>query len=120
MKFARIIIFALLFLLVVILYTENIEVFTHRFELALDLKFYKIGPYIMANLMIMVVSFLAGVIFASIWGAFYAMSMRSELKQRQKRIRELQLQQGGVHMPDFGPTTTEPEPEPQEPPKIIK
>ncbi|GBD38408.1 hypothetical protein HRbin37_00657 [bacterium HR37] len=90
MKFIKIIILALLFVLALVLIIQNQEVFTHQFELKLNLGFYQIGPYITSNLLLIVASFLIGVVFAVIWGAFYAASMRGEIKEKNKIIKELQ------------------------------
>lgn len=90
MKFIRIIITALLFVLALVLIIQNQEVFTHKFELKLDLMFYKLGPYLISNLVLTVVAFLIGVFFAAIWGAFSSVGLRSRLREKEKRIKELE------------------------------
>jgi len=112
MRFIKIIILALIFVVALVLIIQNQEVFTHKFELKLDLLVYQIGPYIATNLVLVVVAFLIGVIFAIIWGAFHSVSMKAELREKDKRIKELEKQQRREAMiPSFNnpssPTETE-------------
>jgi uncharacterized membrane protein YciS (DUF1049 family) len=101
MKFIKIIVIALLFVLALTLIIQNQEVFNQEFNLKLDLKVYQIGPYITSNLVIIVASFLIGVIFAVVLGAFYAVSIRGELKEKEKRIKELEKEKREPLVPSF-------------------
>jgi uncharacterized membrane protein YciS (DUF1049 family) len=92
MKFAKIIIVTVFFILALTLVIQNQEVFNHQFPLKLDLKVYQIGPYLTSNIVLLACCFLIGVIFAIIWGAFYAVSMRNQIKERDNKIKELQSQ----------------------------
>ncbi|HXG31352.1 MAG TPA: LapA family protein [Thermodesulfobacteriota bacterium] len=93
MRFIKIIVLALIFVVALVLIIQNQEVFTHKFELKLDLLVYQIGPYIATNLVLVVVAFLIGVIFAIIWGAFHSVTLRAELREKDRRIKELEKQQ---------------------------
>ncbi|MGQ0792761.1 MAG: lipopolysaccharide assembly protein LapA domain-containing protein [Deltaproteobacteria bacterium] len=108
MKFLRILITALLFITALLLIIQNQDVFAHKFELKLDMKAYQVGPYIASNLMLIVWSFFIGVVFAVVWGAFYSMSMKGQLREKQRRIKELQHQIGQVQLPNYDAA---PEPE---------
>ena len=90
MRFIKIIIIALLFVVALVLIIQNQEVFTHKFELKLDLIVYKIGPYLTSNLVLTVAAFLTGVFFAVIWGAFSSVALRSKLREKERRIKELE------------------------------
>jgi putative membrane protein len=90
MRFIKIIIIALLFVVALVLIIQNQEVFTHKFELKLDLMVYKVGPYLTSNLVLTVAAFLIGVFFAVIWGAFSSVTLRSKLRERERRIKELE------------------------------
>lgn len=91
MKFIRIILLAIFVVLVIVLFIQNQEVFTHGFELKLDVKLYKIGPYLTANIVIIMVTFILGVLFSVLWGAFHSGSLKSRIKEQQRRINELEV-----------------------------
>ncbi|MGB7292717.1 MAG: LapA family protein [Thermodesulfobacteriota bacterium] len=90
MKFIRIILLAIFVVLVIVLFIQNQEVFTHDFELKFDIKFYKIGPYLTTNIVIILVTFIVGVLFSALWGAFHSGSLKSRIKEQQRRINELE------------------------------
>src|SRR5919108_3299647 len=96
MKFVKIILLALIFVLFIALVIQNQQVFTHVFSLKLNLNFYEIGPYLVTNLVLIAVSFLVGVIFAVLYGALSAISMRTELREKNRRIKELEKQKTEV------------------------
>ena len=102
MRFAKIFILAVFFILVLALIIQNQAVFTQSFDLKLDLKVYQIGPYTTSNIVLLGVAFLIGVIFAIVWGAFYAVSMRSQIKEKEGRIRELETQRREIQVPKLG------------------
>ncbi len=102
MRFAKIIIVAIFFILALILIIQNQEVFNHEFPLKFDLKVYQIGPYLTSNIVLLVCSFLIGVFFAIIWGAFYAVSMRNQIKEKDNRIKELEAQRGEIQIHGYG------------------
>ena len=90
MKFIKIILLAVFVVLVIVLFVQNQEVFTHDFELKFDIKFYKIGPYLTTNIVIILVTFIVGVLFSVLWGAFHSGSLKSRIKEQQRRINELE------------------------------
>lgn len=92
MRFLKIILLAIFVVLVIVLFIQNQEVFTQTFELKLDLKFYHIGPYLTTNIAIILVTFVIGVLFAVVWGAFHSGTLKSRLREQQKRIKELEAQ----------------------------
>jgi uncharacterized membrane protein YciS (DUF1049 family) len=102
MRFAKIFILAVFFILVLTLIIQNQAVFTQSFDLKLDLKVYQIGPYTTSNIVLLAITFLIGVIFAIIWGAFYAVSMRSQIKEKESRIKELETQRREIPIPKLG------------------
>jgi hypothetical protein len=64
--------------------------FTNEVTLGLDLKFYKIGPYLTMNVVIILTAFAAGAVVAVIFGALQSISAGSESKEKSRRIRELE------------------------------
>ncbi|MBI2487743.1 MAG: LapA family protein [Deltaproteobacteria bacterium] len=108
MRSIKILILAILFVIALVLIIQNQAVFTQKFELKLDLMVYQIGPYITSNLVIVVAAFLIGVFFAIIWGAFSSVAARSRLREKDKRIKELEKQQRRETLiPSFNPINTE-------------
>jgi len=105
MRFLKIILLAIFVVIVIVLFIQNQEVFTKTFELKLDLKFYRIGPYLTTNIAIILVTFVIGVLFAVVWGAFYSVSLKSRLKEQQKRIKELEAQHQENRSSLFGGST---------------
>ena len=69
---------------------QNQEIFTNEFELGLDLKVWDSGTFITSNGILIVASFLLGVILTIFWGAFSSAGKRSTIKQQNKKIKELQ------------------------------
>ena len=57
MRFIRLIILVLIIVFFAIIYTQNLEVFTHTFTLQLDLNQYLIGPYITKNIVLILSAF---------------------------------------------------------------
>ncbi|MGE5446083.1 MAG: LapA family protein [Ignavibacteriales bacterium] len=102
MRFVKIVILAVFFILILAIIIQNQEVFTHKFDIGLNLKFYQIGPYTISNIGLIAITFFIGVIFAIIWGAFYSVSMRSQIKEKENRIKELESQKKEIQIPKFG------------------
>ncbi len=101
MKFAKIIIIAIFFIMALTLIIQNQEVFNHAFPLKFDLKVYQVGPYMTSNMVLLVCSFLIGVIFAIIWGAFYAVSVRNQIKEKDDIIKGLQSRKEEIQIHGF-------------------
>jgi uncharacterized membrane protein YciS (DUF1049 family) len=102
MRFVKIVILAVFFILVLTIVFQNQDVFTHKFNIGLDLKFYQVGPYTTSNIVLIAIAFFIGVMFAIIWGAFYSVSMRNQIKEKENRIKELESQKKEIQIPKFG------------------
>ena len=92
MRFIRLIIIVLIIVFFAIIYTQNLEVFTHQFELQMDLNQYMIGPYITTNIVLILSAFVLGVLVAIIFGALSSITASSESRQKSRRIKELEAQ----------------------------
>ncbi len=90
MRFIKIIFIVLVILLFAIIYTQNLDVFTHQFELKLDLKTYVVGPYITKNIVIILAAFAIGAVVAIIFGALQSIAGSAESKYKSRKIRELE------------------------------
>ncbi|GJM16607.1 MAG: hypothetical protein DHS20C13_19340 [Thermodesulfobacteriota bacterium] len=90
MRFIRLIIIVLIIVFFAIIYTQNLEVFTHQFQLQMDLNQYMIGPYITKNIVLILSAFVLGVVVALIFGALQIISSGSDSRQKSRRIRELE------------------------------
>jgi hypothetical protein len=90
MRYIKVLFIILIILFFAILYTQNIDMFTHEFELKLDLKSVVIGPYITKNVVIILAAFAAGAVVAVIFGVMQSISSSSESKEKSRRIRELE------------------------------
>ncbi len=90
MRFIKILIQAIILVILIIAIFQNQEIFTNEFELGLDLKVWDSGTFITSNGILIVASFLLGVILTIFWGAFSSAGKRSTIKQQNKKIKELQ------------------------------
>ena len=90
MRFIRLILIVLIIVFFAIIYTQNLEVFTHSFQLQLDLNQYLIGPYITKNIVLILSAFVLGVIVALIFGALQSISAGSQSRQKSRKIKELE------------------------------
>ncbi|HET7289639.1 MAG TPA: hypothetical protein VFJ67_04300 [Thermodesulfobacteriota bacterium] len=90
MRYIKVLFIILIILFFAILYTQNMEMFTHEITLGLNLKFYKIGPYITMNVVIILTAFAAGAVVAVIFGALQSIGAGAESKEKSRRIRELE------------------------------
>lgn len=90
MRFIKIIFIVLVILLFAIIYTQNLDVFTHQFELKLDFKSYLVGPYLTQNIVIILAAFVIGAFVAVIFGALQSIGGSSESRQKSRRIKELE------------------------------
>ncbi len=92
MRFIRLIIIVLIIVFFAIIYTQNLEVFTHSFQLQMDLNQYMVGPYITKNIVLILSAFVLGVVVALIFGALQSISAGSDSRQKSRRIKELEAQ----------------------------
>ena len=90
MRFIKVLFIILIILFFAILYTQNIDMFTHEVTLGLNLKFYKIGPYLTMNVVIILTAFAAGAVVAVIFGALQSIGAGADSKEKSRRIRELE------------------------------
>ena len=92
MRFIRLIIIVLIIVFFAIIYTQNLEVFTHSFQLQMDLNQYMVGPYITKNIVLILSAFVLGVVVALIFGALQVISSSSDSRQKSRKIKELEAQ----------------------------
>ncbi|HSG32288.1 MAG TPA: lipopolysaccharide assembly protein LapA domain-containing protein [Thermodesulfobacteriota bacterium] len=90
MRSIKILIQALIFVALIVVIIQNIDVFTYEFELGLDLEVWSSGTFIIKNIVLIASSFLLGVILTIFWGAFSSASKSSTIKQQKKKIKELE------------------------------
>ncbi len=89
MRYLRIIFIVIIIIFFAIIYTQNLDVFTHTFELKMDLNKYFVGPYITKNIVLILGAFVVGAFVALVFGALGSMSASSDAK---RKIRDLQAQ----------------------------
>ena len=90
MKFIKILFIVLVILLFAIIYTQNLDVFTHDFQLQLDLKTKVIGPYVTKNVVIILAAFLVGALVTIFFGALQSLSSSADSRDKSRRIKELE------------------------------
>lgn len=90
MKFIKILFIVLVILLFAIVYTQNLDVFTHDFQLKLDLKTLLIGPYVTKNVVIILGAFLVGALVTIFFGALQSLSTSADSRDKSRRIKELE------------------------------
>jgi len=105
MRFIRLILIVLIIVFFAIIYTQNLEVFTHSFQLQMDLNQYVVGPYITKNIVLILSAFVLGVVVALIFGALQVISAGSDSRQKSRRIKELEAQV--VELSQSSQTSTE-------------
>jgi len=91
MKFIRILIQAIIFVALILVIFQNQAVFTHEFELGLDLQIWNSGTFETSNIVLIASAFLLGVILTILWGAFSSAGKSSTIKQQRKKIKELEM-----------------------------
>ncbi|MCL4244708.1 MAG: bZIP transcription factor [Candidatus Dadabacteria bacterium] len=90
MKYIKILFIVLIILLFAIIYTQNLDVFTHDFQLQLDLKTHVIGPYVTKNVVIILAAFLVGALVTIFFGALQSLSSSADSRDKSRRIKELE------------------------------
>jgi type III secretory pathway component EscU len=90
MKFIKILFIVLVILFFAIIYTQNLDVFTHDFQLQLDLKTHVIGPYVTKNVVIILAAFLVGALVTIFFGALQSLSSSADSRDKSRRIKELE------------------------------
>ncbi|HML94882.1 MAG TPA: LapA family protein [Thermodesulfobacteriota bacterium] len=90
MKFIKILFIVLIILLFAIIYTQNLDVFTHDFQLQLDLKTHVIGPYVTKNVVIILAAFLVGALVTIFFGALQSLSSSADSRDKSRKIKELE------------------------------
>jgi len=91
MRFIRILIQAIIFVALILIIFQNQAVFTHEFELGLDLQIWNSGTFVTSNIVLIASAFLLGVILTILWGAFSSAGKSSTIKQQRKKIKELEM-----------------------------
>ena len=90
MRFLKILIQAIVFIGLLLIIIQNQDVFTHEFELGIDLEIWNSGTFITMNIVIIAAAFLLGVLLTIFWGAFSSASKSATIKQQRKKIKELE------------------------------
>lgn len=90
MKFLKTLIQAVIFILLLLIIVQNQEVFTHEFQLALNIILWESGTFATSNIVLIAAAFLIGVILSIVWGVFRNAALKSTIKQQKKQIRELE------------------------------
>ncbi|NIP37715.1 MAG: LapA family protein [Candidatus Dadabacteria bacterium] len=90
MRFIKILIQAIILVTIIMAIFQNQEIFTKEFKLGLDLKFWDSGTFITSNGVLIVGSFLLGVVLTIFWGAFSSAGKSSTIRQQKKKIKELE------------------------------
>ena len=90
MKFIRILIQAIIFVGLILVIFQNQAVFTHQFELGLNLQVWNSGTFVTSNIVLIAAAFLLGVILTILWGAFSSVGKSSTIKEQKKKIKELE------------------------------
>lgn len=92
MKYIKIIFIAVVVILFCTVYIQNREIFDHQFKLELDLYAYKMTPYYVYNVAIIGIAFLLGVLFSVVLGVFHSTGKSSEIKSKERRIKQLETE----------------------------
>ncbi|NIT13157.1 MAG: DUF1049 domain-containing protein [Candidatus Dadabacteria bacterium] len=104
MKYILILVKAVIFIGLILIIIQNEDVFTHEFELGIDLELWNSGIFIVKNIVLIAAAFLLGVILTIIWGAFSSLGKSSTIRRQRKKIKELESSK-----PE--PVSTTPEPD---------
>ncbi|MEE9253171.1 MAG: LapA family protein [Thermodesulfobacteriota bacterium] len=100
MRAAKIIVFSIVFVLIYTVLIQNQDVFMHKFSLSLNLQISQLGPRETWNFVMLGAAFLIGVIFAVVSGAMNTGTLKRDLKNSKKRVRELESQQISTAAPE--------------------
>lgn len=90
MRFLRILLVLIFIIFTCVLYIQNQEIVNHVFKFKLDLLFTEYGPIGVYNIGIIAVSFVLGVLLSTVFGVFSTGSKGSELKRKNKTIKDLE------------------------------
>ncbi|MGH7884279.1 MAG: LapA family protein [Thermodesulfobacteriota bacterium] len=90
MRFLRIILVVIFIILICVLYIENQEIVNHVFKFKLNLLFTEYGPVGVYNVGIITIAFVIGVLLSVIFGVFSSAGKSSELKIKNKTIKDLE------------------------------
>ena len=90
MKYIKLIIIALIVLIVFTAIIQNQEIFTQNYKFQLDLKVYQTPAYYITNYAIIGISFALGIILSLFLGIFSSSRKRSELRDKNQRIKDLE------------------------------
>ena len=90
MRYIKILIQAIVFLGLILIIIQNENVFTHEFELGLDLEIWGSGIFVVKNIILIATAFLLGVVLTIFWGAFSSVGKSSTIRHQKKKIKELE------------------------------
>ena len=100
MRFIKILIQAIIFVGLILVIFQNQAVFTHEFELGLNLQVWNSGTFVTSNIVLIAAAFLLGVILTILWGAFSSAGKSSTIKEQRKKIKELETTKS-TPVPDY-------------------
>ena len=90
MKYIKLIVIALIILIVFTAIFQNQEIFTQDYKFQLDFKVYQSPAYYIKNYAILGIAFAFGIILSIFVGIFSGSRKRSEIKNKNQRIKELE------------------------------
>ncbi len=90
MRIIRTLLILIIIILICVLYIQNQEIVNHVFKFKLSLPFFKYGPIGIYNIGIIGAAFVFGVLFTLILGALRVSGKGSEIKSKNKKIKELE------------------------------
>lgn len=120
MKYLRLIGIVLFLLLVVIVSVQNYAEFSKEIRLRVDFLFYSHETAGISVYLIAIISFLAGVLFASLYGIAERFRFKRQIRLLQKEARQRDQELNSLrNLPVTGEVSDiEPSPEPQQRPVI--
>lgn len=90
MKYFKLMVLSLIIIVIALIVYQNQEIFNLQHRFHFDLKVYKTPAYDVPNITVILISFALGVLLSLILGIFHSAGKRSEIKNKNKRIKELE------------------------------
>ncbi len=90
MKYIKLVIVAMIILIFFLAVFQNVDVFSHNYKFGLDLTLYQTPVYHVKNYALLAFAFAFGVVLSLFLGIFSSCGKRSEIKNKNRRIKELE------------------------------